>query len=91
MEITGTIKKISEAQTFGSGFQKREFLLVTDEQYPQTISIELHSQRVDIIDPFSEGDKAIVGINIQGKEWTSPQGDVKYFNSIVAWKITRPA
>lgn len=90
MEINGTIKKIGEIQTFGSGFQKREFVLVTEEQYSQTISIELLSQKVDIIDPFKEGDRAIVGINIQGREWTSPQGETKYFNTIVAWKIVKP-
>jgi len=89
MEITGTIKKIGKVQTFGSGFQKREFVLVTEEQYPQSVSIELHSSRIDILDPFREGDRALVGINILGREWVSPQGDTKYFNSIVAWKIVR--
>ena len=89
MEIQGTIKKISTVQTFGSGFQKREFVLVTEETYPQTIVIELHSSRIDIIDPFKEGDRAKVGINILGKEWASPQGETKYFNTIVAWKILK--
>lgn len=91
MELKGTIKTIGDIQTFASGFQKREFVLVTEEQYPQPISIELLSQKVDIIDPFKVGDQATVGINIQGREWTSPQGETKYFNSIVAWKITKPA
>lgn len=90
MELIGTIKKIGEIQTYGSGFQKREFVLATDEQYSQTINIELLSQKVDILEPFKEGDRATVGINIQGREWTSPQGETKYFNTIVAWKITRP-
>jgi hypothetical protein len=89
MELKGTIKKIGEIQTFGTGFQKREFILITEEQYPQTISIELISGKVDIIEPFKEGEKATVGINIQGREWVSHQGETKYFNSIVAWKIVK--
>ena len=28
-----------------------------------------------------------VGINLKGREWTSPQGEVKYFNSIQGWRI----
>lgn len=91
MELKGTIKKINDIQTFASGFQKREFILTTNEQYPQPISIELMGDKIDIISPFKEGDYAEVGINIMGREWVSPQGDTKYFNTIKAWKITRPA
>lgn len=89
MELTGVIKKIGEIQTFGSGFQKREFVMVTDEQYPQPIILELLSGKVDIIEPFNEGERAKVGINIKGREWVSPQGEVKYFNTIEAWKILK--
>jgi len=87
MEITGTIKKINETQTFASGFLKRDFVVLTDEQYPQPINIELLSDKVDIIDYHKVGAKVKVHINIRGREWTSPQGDVKYFNSIVGWRI----
>lgn len=90
MELQGTIKTIGETQTFASGFQKREFVLLTNEQYPQPISMELLQDKIDIIDPFKEGDLVNVGINIRGREWVSPNGDTKYFNSIVAWKITKP-
>jgi len=40
MELQGTVKKVFETQTFPSGFQKREMVLLTEEQYPQPISIE---------------------------------------------------
>ena len=33
MELQGTVKKIGETQTFASGFQKRELILLSDEQY----------------------------------------------------------
>ena len=39
MELQGTIRRIGKTETFGSGFQKRELVLLTDEQYPQPISI----------------------------------------------------
>ena len=40
MELQGTVKKIGETQTFASGFQKRELVLLTEEQYPQPIQID---------------------------------------------------
>lgn len=89
MELKGTIKRIGDIETFASGFQKREFVLLTDETYPQPINIEIMGDKVDIIDSFIEGENVIVGINIRGKEWTSPFGETKYFNSIVAWKIQK--
>lgn len=87
MELQGTITKINDIQTFASGFQKRDFVLTTEEQYPQPILIELLKDKIDLIDAHKVGDKVTVGINIRGREWISPQGDEKYFNSITGWKI----
>lgn len=87
MELQGEIKKIFETQTFASGYQKRELILVTEEQYPQPISIEFLSEKVGLLDRFSTGEKVKIFINIRGREWTNPQGETKYFNSIVGWKI----
>ena len=40
------------------------------------------------LDKYKEGDKVQVNINIRGREWQSPQGEVKYFNSIQGWRIS---
>ncbi|MGA9213635.1 DUF3127 domain-containing protein [Kaistella sp.] len=87
MELQGTVKKITEVQTFASGFQKREMVITTEEQYPQPINIEFLQEKGDLLNALKEGDKVKVSINIRGREWTSPQGEVKYFNSITGWKI----
>ena len=89
MELKGTVKRISDIQTFASGFQKREMVIVTEEQYPQPINIEFLQEKGDLLNQLNEGDKVTVSINIGGREWTSPQGDVKYFNSITGWKIEK--
>ena len=87
MELQGTIKKIGDTQTFISGFQKREMILLTQEQSPQPISIEFLQDKCDLLDNVKEGQFATVYINTRGREWTNPQGEVKYFNSITGWKI----
>ncbi len=89
MELTGTIKKISDLQTFASGFQKKELVLLTEEQYPQPINIEFTQDKVDLLNAYKVGDSVKVHINIRGREWTSPQGEVKYFNSIVGWRMEK--
>jgi len=87
MELQGTIKKLFDTQTFASGYQKRELVLLTEEQYPQPISIEFLSEKISLLDNLSQGEKVKVGINIRGREWTSPQGEEKYFNSITGWRV----
>jgi hypothetical protein len=88
MEITGKIKQIDATKEYGSnGFQKRELVLTTEEQYPQHILIEFVQDKCGLLDSFSVGQRIKVGINIRGREWQSPQGEIKYFNSIQGWRI----
>ena len=89
MELQGTIRRIGNTETFASGFQKRELVLLTDEQYPQPINIEFLQDKTALLDQVKEGDKVKIGINIRGKEWTSPDGQVKYFNSITGWRLDK--
>ena len=88
MEITGKIKQIGETQTFGAnGFRKREFVITTDDKYPQHIPLECVQDKVDLLNNFKVGQFIKVGVNIQGREWTNPQGEVKHFLSLQAWSI----
>ena len=89
MELQGTVKKIGETQTFASGFQKRELVLLTEEQYPQPIQIDFLSDKIDLLQNVKEGESVKVGINIRGREWSNPQGEVKYFNSITGWRLEK--
>ncbi len=82
MELIGRIKLIRDEQTFPSGFTKREFVITTEEQYPNDIQFELLKEKGNLITSFKEGDRLKVQFDVRGREW---QG--KYFNSLVAWKI----
>ena len=92
MEVTGTIKVIGETQTFGAkGFRKRELVITTDEQYPQSILVEFVQDKCDLLDKFEVGKNVKIGINLRGREWVNPQGETKYFNSIQGWRISKMA
>lgn len=79
-------KKFDTVQVTGT-FKKREFVIELDGAYPQFISFQLTQDRCGILDAFKETDRIKVSFDLRGREWTSPSGDVKYFNSLNAWKI----
>jgi hypothetical protein len=82
MELTGKIKLINDIQTFDSGFQKREFVVTTQEQYPQDVKFEVVKDKCSLLDKFSAGSDVKVSFNIRGNEYNG-----KYFVNLQAWKI----
>ena len=90
MEITGILKAKFDTQVVSEKFKKREFILTTegDTQYPQHLSIQVTQDKCLLLDAVNVGDELKVSINLQGREWSGPQG-IKYFNTITAWKIDR--
>jgi len=88
MDLFGRIKVIGETTTYGeSGFRKREIVITTDEQYPQTILIEFTQDKCDLLNSFTIGQPVKVAFNVRGREWVNPQGETKYFNQIQGWRI----
>ena len=88
MEVQGSIKVIGEVQEISAKFKKRELVVSTDEQYPQTLSIEFIQDKTELLNKFEIGQNVKVGINLRGREWENPQTkEIKYFNSIQGWRI----
>ena len=88
MEIQGRIKMIDETKTYGNnGFRKREVVVTTEEQYPQHILVEFVQDKTDLLNSYQVGQMVKISINLRGREWTNPQGEVKYFNSVQGWRI----
>jgi len=90
MEVTGKVKVIREIQEVGTScFKKRDIVVTTDEQYPQHILIQFVQDKCDLLNTFNVGENVNIGINFRGREWTSPQGEIQYFNTIQGWKIAK--
>ena len=88
MEVSGKIKWIDEVKTYGeSGFRKRQVVITTQEQYPQSLLIEFVQDKCNLLDNFQLGQSVKIGINLRGREWINPEGETKYFNSIQGWRI----
>ena len=90
MKITGTLKVKNDTIQVSESFSKREFVLtVVDGAFSNDILIQLTKDKVTLINDINIGDLLEVEVNLKGKEWTSPSGEIKYFNTIEAWKITK--
>ena len=89
MEIKGKIKKISETVQISERFRKREFVVeyASNPDYPQPLQFEMVQDRCELLDPFEVDQDVEVFFDLRGREWTNPQGEVKYFNSLQAWKL----
>ena len=91
MEVSGKLHVINEAQQVTERFRKREFVLKLSEnaRFHQFVVFQLTSDRCGRIDDFEVGDEVRVEFSLRGREWTSPRGEVKYFNSLDVWNIER--
>lgn len=88
MELIGKIKVLNETQSIGTnGFQKREIVITTDEQYPQHILVEFTQDKCELLDNFSPDQDVKISINFKGREWVNPKGESVYFNTIQGWRI----
>lgn len=82
MEISGKLKETFEEQSFSSGFRKREFVITTQEQYPQDLKFELVNDRCADLNNYKKGDELNVQFDIRGNEY---QG--KYYVNLRAWRL----
>jgi hypothetical protein len=89
MEITGIVKKVGDTETVSEKFKKRDLILTLDAEgkYPQHISLQVTQDKVVMLDSLPVGSEVKCSINIRGREWTSPSGEVKYFNTLECWKL----
>jgi hypothetical protein len=91
MEVTGIIKVKFDTNVVSERFKKRDFVLTVEpgSPYPQHVTFQLVQDKVSLLDSFNVGDEVKVLFNLKGREWTSPQGETKYFNTIDAWRIEK--
>jgi hypothetical protein len=89
MVIDGKLLEKSETQQVSDSFRKREFVVefAENSQYPEYLKFEMIQANCDQLDNFNPGDEIRISFNLKGRKWTDPQGQVKYFNSLQAWRL----
>jgi hypothetical protein len=89
MEIKCKFKQQNDVVERGT-FKSRKVWVITecDTKYPQTIELEVAQDKIDLFNDYTPGQDMTVSINLRGREWTNPQGEVKVFNTLQCWKVT---
>jgi len=82
LELTGTLVKFYETKTFPSGFSIQEFVVRTDERYPQEILIQAAKEKIDTLKNFKENDVVKVKFNLRGREYNG-----RHFVSLDMWAM----
>jgi hypothetical protein len=86
LKLNGKIKLISDLQSWDSGFTKREFVVTTNEQYPQDVKLEFIKDKTSLLDGLGEGDEVDVSFNVRGNEYNG-----KYYVNLQALKLNKSA
>lgn len=91
MEITAVVKRVTETRTVGSnGFQVREVVVSTEEQYPQTLEIKFTQGRVNLVDGIAPVQRVKITVNLKGRE-VEKDGKAYVYNTIEGWKLEKLA
>ena len=83
MEITGKIIQILPEQKGKSAkgeWQKQDFILETQEQYPKKVCISVWNKKIDINNFENKNVKCF--IDIESREFNN-----RWFTNVTAWKI----
>ena len=87
MQVKGKVIVVNPTTTISEKFSLRKFVVETEDQYPQPIEMQVTQDKCSLLDNIGLGSIVEVSINLRGREWTNPQGETKYFNTLEAWKI----
>jgi hypothetical protein len=82
LELTGTLVKFYETKSFPSGFSIQEFVVRTDERYPQEILVQAAKEKIDVLKNFKENDVVKVKFNLRGREYNG-----RHFVSLDMWTM----
>jgi hypothetical protein len=87
MEIKGYIYRVFDTQPISDKFAKREFVIKTNEKYPQLLTIQVINDKCALLDNIQVSEHVTAKINLRGREWINKLGEAKYFNTIEAWSV----
>ena len=85
----GRLHVIHEARQITERFRKREFVVELDDggRFPQFVLFQLTGDRCGLLDDFEVGARVEVEFSLRGRQWRSPSGDIRYFNSLDVWTL----
>jgi len=88
--IKGKIIQISDEKQIKENFKTRDFVIFVENEkkpeYSDHITLQFSQAYCDLLDKFEVGQEVEVKFDVKGKKYEK-NGEVKYFNTLSAWKI----
>lgn len=81
-QMEGILHKVFDTEQKSERFQAREFVVESEEQYPQFIKFQLVQEKCELIESYNEGDRVKVHFDLRGREWNG-----KFFTNVNAWRV----
>ena len=88
LKLTGEIYKIFDKQTFNSGYEKIQFVVKTEGEYPQLVKMQVSQKNIRLIEGAEVGDSFTFFFNLRGREWVKDENETHYFVDIDVWRTT---
>lgn len=86
LSVKGKIEQILKPESgtsrAGKEWNKQEFVIETDEQYPRKICFTLFGEKTSLINGLAAGQEVEVSFNVESREYNG-----RWFHNINAWKI----
>lgn len=89
MEVIGKLIVKKETEQISETFRKRDIVVETIGEFPQTIPITLSNNKTTLADNINVGEMVKVMINLRGRSWENQDQETMYFLSAQGWSMTR--
>jgi hypothetical protein len=87
-QFKGTAHIVGAEEVKSDKFKARRLVVKDDSgKFVNYVEFQFTQDRCDKLNGINVGDEITVDYNLRGREWTSPQGEVKYFNTLDGWKV----
>lgn len=90
MQVKGTLLQILKMESgvskAGKEWQKQDFVIETNEQFPKKICFTLFGDKITMINGISEGSEIEVFFSVESRDFNG-----KWYHNINAWKIESAA
>ena len=85
LKLRGELIKKFETKTFDSGFSKMEFVIQTEDKYPQFVKMQVVKDNIKMIEEMPIGTTMDFFFNVNGREWVKDD-KTHYFVSLDVWR-----
>jgi len=87
-KVKGQVEVVNPTQVISDKFSKREIVLkISENNYDHFVVFQFTQDKCELLNSVSVGQEVEITFGLKGRAWTNPQGEVKYFNTLDAFRI----